>query len=150
MGEFIKPVKSTIDHLGYSIGTNYLGGAVDVVDLTDDVNVEELLQSPDSAILWEMVTIDEAPRSPMWNVSFLIGAKTSKDNAGIERMSLLEAVNSVIKVDRDLDVHDYTGAVAGSRVGLLHITSVGLDPSQGDRFAGMRLIAVRGKGLELA
>lgn len=150
MGEFAKQVKSTIDYVGATVGLNYIGGAVDVVDMTGDVNVEELLKSTAPAILWELNTLDEAPRAPMWDISFLIGAKTSKDNAGTERMSLLEAVRDVIQVGKDLNVHDYTGAVAGPRVGLLHITSVGIDPSQGDRFSGMRLIAVRGKGLELA
>jgi len=146
MSEFIKPVKSTIDKLGYDIGTNYAGGPVDVVDMNSDINVDELLASPDPAILWEMTTCSPAPKAPMWDVAFMIGAKTKK-GAGYVRMSLLEAVTEVVKPDQVIPVHDYTGAVAGPQVGFLTVTMVDLDPEQGGRFEGVRLVAVRCKGL---
>jgi len=110
------------------------------------VNVDELLASPDPAILWEMTTCSPAPKAPMWDVAFMIGAKTKK-GAGYVRMSLLEAVTEVVKPDQVIPVHDYTGAVAGPQVGFLTVTMVDLDPEQGGRFEGVRLVAVRCKGL---
>jgi len=143
---FIKAVKSTIDFHGHNIGTNYAGGSVATVDMNTDINVDELLASDAPAILWELVTCSEAPREPMWDVSFMIGAKTSK-GTGYARMSLLEAVTAVMKPGSSLSVHDYSGTVAGPQVGFLSVTAVDLDPEQEGRFAGVRLVAVRCKGL---
>jgi hypothetical protein len=147
MSEFIKPMKSTIDQLGVAIGANYMAGDIAVIDLTDNVNVEELLASPDPAIVWELGTMNPAPREPMWDVSFVIGAKTAKDPARYEQMSLIEAVNAAVKQGSDIQVRDYSGETAGAIVGYLHITWVGLDPAQGDRFSGVRLVSVRGKAV---
>lgn len=145
MSDFIQGVKSTIDRYGVNIAAAY-SASMRVVDVTDHVNVEDLLSSDEDLLLWEMGTLDEAPRKPFWNVSFAIGVKTVTDPSRYTQMDILKAVSDVIQVDETMPVHDYTGAVAGPQLGYLYITSAGVGSHQSDRMMGLRMIVVNAKG----
>lgn len=145
MDEFIQGVKSTIDRYGVNIAQS-IGAGIEVVDATSHVNVEELLASDQDLVIWELGTMDEAPRKPFWDISFVIGAKTVKDPSNYQQLDILQAIGTVLEVDTTLPVHNYTGAVAGPQIGYMVVRSVGVDRHQSDRMMGLRMVVVTAKG----
>jgi hypothetical protein len=147
MTDFYSQVKSTIDKAGVSIANAFEGG-VNFVDLDDTVAVAGLMEGPDTAVVWELLTLTEDPVAPLYSLQFGIGAKTTKDAGNYSMSDLLDAVHSQIKKDGSLDVIDYTpGGDGVTKHGYIYFTDVSVDPQLFDKASGIRLISVTGRAV---
>jgi len=147
MTDFYSQVKSTIDKAGVDIAQAY-GGSIKFVDLDDSVEVESLLSSDETAVVWELISLAEDPVAPLYTLQFGIGAKTTKDAGNYNMSDLLDAVHTTIKKDGSLDVVDYTPSGDGStKRGYIYFTDVSVDPQLFDKASGIRLISVSGRAV---
>jgi hypothetical protein len=147
MTDFFSMVKSTLDKAGVDIATAY-GQGTRFVDLDDQVAIQELLSSDDSAIVWELLTLVEDPRDPLYALEFGIGAKTTGDPGNYNMTELLDKVRDVISTGSSLTVYDFTpGGDGVTPHGYIFISSVGVDPQLQDKASGIRLIAVTGRAV---
>ena len=142
MPEFISYVKSTIDKAGVDIAQTF-GGGTKFVDLDDVVNTASLLASTDSAIVWTMLRMDDAPMAPLYSLNFGIGAKTSVDPGNYNLTDLVSAVSNVMAKGKTIPVKDYSpGGDGVTQRGTMTITDVSVDPQLFDKESGIRLISI--------
>ena len=147
MTEFYSQVKSTIDKAGVDIANAFQGG-VNFVDLDDTVAVAGLMEGPDTAVVWELLSLTEDPADPLYQVQFGIGAKTTQDGGNYSLSELLDAIRTTINVRGSLDIIDYSpGGDGTTRHGYLYITEVAVDPQLFDKASGIRLISVTGRAV---
>ena len=140
MTDFYVEVKSTIDKLAVDIATA-LG--IDFVELDDTVNVDEKLASPDDLIVYQMVGMDEAPRDPLWNLTFQIGGKTTSDSANYDLADIIGAVRGTVNKGESIDVYDYSGiATPTVKEGYIYFSEVSVDPQAFEGASGIRMLAV--------
>lgn len=144
MDDFLLYVKSTIDKFGSDLAV-----ALNVskkVDLDDIVNTKELLASDDTAIVWEVTMLNDAPIDPLYDLVFSMGVKVTGDPSNYNMMKLLSSVQNLFPQGGNLLIFDYSGDVAGTvQQGDMTIADVRVDPQQFDRVSGIRLITVRAK-----
>jgi hypothetical protein len=139
--KFPLAVKSTIDYVAMQIATPL---NLAVVDMDAAGLFAELLESDDTAIVWAIGSLAEAPMDPLWYVDFDIGVKTSLDPAQYKSLDVLSSLTDTFKVGKIVEVRDYSGDVAGTAIeGRLFVSSVTASPSQPDRLSGIRLINVQ-------
>jgi len=142
MSDFVSIVKSTIDKAGVDIATVY-GQGVKFVDLNDMVNTQAMLASDDSAIVWELLTLEEDPIDPLWLMRFGIGAKTTADPGNYGLTDLLDAVHTKITKNGRMDLIDYSPTGDGvTKQGDMYFTDVSVDPQLYDKQSGIRLISI--------
>ena len=142
MSEFYAYVKSTIDKVGVDIATAF-GGGTKFVDLDDQVNVAGVMSGTESAIVWTLLSLDDAPVAPLYALHFGIGAKTTMDAGNYAMSDLLSAVSDVMAKGKTLPIKDYTpGGDGATQVGTMTITDVSVDPQLFDKESGIRLISV--------
>jgi len=142
MSEFYAYVKSTIDRSGVDIATAF-GGNIKFVDLDDQVNVAGVMSGSESAIVWTLLSLDDAPVAPLYALHFGIGAKTTMDAGNYAMSDLLSAVSGVMAKGKTLPIKDYTpGGDGVTQVGTMTITDVSVDPQLFDKESGIRLISV--------
>lgn len=144
MANFTVAFKSTIDKLGYDLGQS-LSPTLDLIDLDDLVVSAELFKTRKDALVWEFLTMDELPRDPMYSFTFRIGARTVKDIANYNILKMIDSVKAIFPTESNLDISDYSGSVAGPKLGYMFITSVGVDPQMFDKDSGIRMILVSGR-----
>lgn len=141
-------LKSTIDKVGYGLGQAETP-SIKFIDLDNVVNTTELLTSEDTAYVWSMAVLAEAPTDPLYAVSFQIGARTVNDPANYDIMLLAGKLKEVFNVGSSIDIADYTGAVAGPKIGVLTISNVTVLPQEFDKVSGIRLISLEGRAQRL-
>jgi len=141
-------LKSTIDKLGLDIAQAETP-AVKFVDLDNVVNTTQLLKSEDTALAWTMSVLTPTPRDPLYAVSFQIGARTVNDPANYDIMTLVGKLKATFNVDSSVDIHDYTGATAGPKIGVLRISGVTVLPQEFDKVSGLRMISLEGRAQRL-
>jgi len=120
---FLLALKSTIDFLGTSIAQAQVP-AVKFVDLGNQVNTQTLFASESDAIVWEFMTLQEAPQDPLYRVHFNIGARTVNDPGNYDILSLVGQVKVAFPVDSRINIFDYSGAVVGPLLGILNVSSI--------------------------
>lgn len=142
MSEFYAYVKSTIDKSGVDIATAF-GGGTKFVDLDDQVNVAGVMSGTASAIVWTLLSLDDAPVAPLYALHFGIGAKTTMDAGNYAMSDLLSAVSGVMAKGKTIYIRDYTpGGDGTTNRGTMTITDVSVDPQLFDKESGIRLISV--------
>ena len=147
MVEFVTIVKSTIDKAGVDIAQAY-GQGVKFVDLDDMVNTQAMLSSEDSAVVWQMLTLDEDPVDPLWMIRFGIGAKTTADPGNYGLAELLDAIRTRITKRGKMDLYDYSpGGDGVTKQGDMYFVDVSVDPQLYDKQSGIRLISVTAKAV---
>jgi len=147
MTEFVTVVKSTIDKAGVDIAQVF-GQGVKFVDLDDMVNTQAMLASDDSAIVWQLLTLDEDPVDPLWMIRFGIGAKTTTDPGNYGLAELLDAVHTRIKKHGKLDLFDFSpGGDGVTKEGDMYFVDVSVDPQLYDKQSGIRLISVTARAV---
>jgi hypothetical protein len=140
--EFIGYVKSTIDRAGVDIALAY-GDGVKFMDLDNVVDVAEVQAGSDGAIVWTMLSLDEAPRAPMYLIRFGIGAKTTLDAGSYTMAALLDAVKSVMKKGATMELRDYTpGGDGTTHRGTMTFSDISVNEQLFDKASGLRLISV--------
>lgn len=146
MDDFLLYVKSTIDKFGSD-----LAAALSVtkkVDLDDIVNTTELLASEDTAIVWEVTTLNDAPVDPLYDLIFSMGVKVTGDPSNYNMMKLLSSVHNLFPQGSNHLIFDYSGDVAGTdQKGDFTVVDVRVDPQQFDRVSGIRLVSIRAKAV---
>ena len=142
MSDFISYVKSTIDRAGVDIAQAF-GNGVEFVDLDDTVNAAGVLSGTTSAVVWTMLSLDDAPIAPLYALHFGIGAKTTLDPGSYAMTDLLDAVSRVMKKGATIPVKDYSKGGDGTvQRGTMTFTDISVDPQLFDKEAGLRLISV--------
>lgn len=145
MSKFPLYVKSTLDFVANGIATD-LG--LPLVDLDSAGLVAELLDSDQTAVVWAIGSLSEAPVDPLWYVDFDIGVKTSVDPAQYKSLDVISELTAGFRVGTVISIRDYTGDVVGQEtLGQLFITGVIASPSQPDRLSGIRMLNVQGRVL---
>jgi hypothetical protein len=140
---FVMAVKSTIDKIASDAATE-LGCAV--IDLDNAVNIQELVNSPDPAIITRFMSLDEDPIDPLWTVQFYIGAKTAQDPGNYALIQMIESFRSLIRKGSYIDCYDYSGVTASSnKVGLATVADCTVEPHMFEGMAGVRLYQVRAR-----
>lgn len=137
-------LKSTIDKLGWDIALAETP-AVKFVDLDNVVNTATLFESDDTALIWSMSVLVPTPQDPLYACSFNIGARTVNDPANYDIMLLVGKLGDVFQEGALIDVHDYTGTVAGPKMGVLTITKVTVLPQEYDKVSGIRMISLEAR-----
>lgn len=142
---FLVSLKSTIDKMGFDLATS-LGQAF--VDLDDPVNTAELLASDADAIVWEFLSLDQAPIDPLYSIVFAMGARTVNDAANYNILDFAGQVGDLFPEQEEITILDYTGATVDTTDrGYMFITSVTVDPQQFDKMSGIRLVRIEGKAV---
>ena len=143
MSDFVLHVKSTIDKQGKDLADT-LG--VGFVDLDDTVNVESVLTGTSPALVWRFVTMDEAPRDPLYSLTFVIGIKTTSDASNYTLLTMISEVKNLFKKGTWMQVLDYSGiAVPTVNEGSMIFTESGVDQQVMDRESGVRMLTVTAK-----
>ena len=149
MAEFFEVLKSTIDKEGVSIANNYPGGPVKFLDLDTSAGQTELYSSDDDLILWELLTLDDSPRAPLYEVLFGIGAKTTNDPGRYTMASLLGDVRKIFSKGSSIIIRDYSpGGDSVTKRGDIFVTDVTVSEQQFDKASGIRFVVVTGKVVE--
>jgi hypothetical protein len=142
--KFPLAVKSTIDYVAMQIATPL---NLAVVDMDAAGLFAELLESDDTAIVWAIGSLSEAPMDPLWYVDFDIGVKTSLDPAQYKSLDVLSVLTNTFKVGQQFAIKDYSGDEVGAQYGSLFISNVMASPSQPDRLSGIRLVNVQARAM---
>jgi hypothetical protein len=143
--DFYLMVKSTLDNLGYAMASALSAQAV---DLDDRETADTKLTNTEPSVLWQLLGVSPAPLDPMYEVTFLIGAKTTRDPGSYKLVEFNSALNQTVHKGSGINIHDYSGASAGPQEGVLYVTDVDLAPQQdGDPTSGIRFMMVSCKGL---
>ena len=141
-------LKSTIDRIGLDLAEAETP-PLKLVDLDNVVNTTELMTSEDSALIWSMSVLVPTPTDPLYGCSFTIGARTVNDPANYDIMLLVGKLSTYFQEGVIIDIKDYTGAVAGPKIGVLTITRNTLLPQEYDKVSGIRMVSVEGRAQRL-
>lgn len=137
---FYSSVKSTIDKLGMDLVSSLPEVNVGVnLDAIEDF--EQFIASTNPAIVWKLISLEESPRRPLYQLTFAIGAKTTGDLSGQVMTDLISAVQDSLENGTWVDIKDYSGtAVPTDREGSLIIKSAGVDEQETDKVSGLRML----------
>ena len=142
--DFLKALKSTVDKIGVDLGLAETP-QLKFVDLDNTVKAQEMFDSNDDYLIWEMLTLTEDPGDPLYTATFNIGARTVNDANNYDILTLAGKVKAVFKIGKRIDIHDYTGLVAGVKGGFMVPTDVSVMPQQYERVSGVRMVTVVAK-----
>lgn len=144
---FYMALKSSLDRVGYDLVTDT--GADGGASLDDTINVDEMLSSDDKLILWQLISVEEDPRDPLYRVTFGVGGKTAKDPANYALLDLQKAVATRLRVGKELLLYDYSGVSPSALKGSLTISQANLTPQEVDNDSGLRMFLLTGRAMRL-
>lgn len=146
--DFLMALKSTIDKLGVDLAAAQ-SPSLKFIDLDNTVKMQEMFDSEDDALVWEMQTLADTPADPLYTATFNIGARTVNDPANYDILSLAGKVKAIFKLGQKIDIYDYTGAVASAKGGTLIPTEVSVMVQQYERVSGIRMLTIVAKAQRL-
>ena len=141
---FLLALKSTIDKAGYDLGQAE-ATPLEFIDLDNVVNTEKLLETDNDALVWELIEFAAKPRDPLYGCHFNIGARTVNDPANYNILGLVGKLKVRFNVDSTIDIHDYSGATAGPKVGVLRVWSAEVMTQQYDKVSGIRMVSLHAR-----
>jgi len=144
---FLLAIKSTIDKLAGELATTE---GLSLIDLDNTVEMQELFSSEDNAVVWEYGTLAAEPRDPLYMLTFNIGARTVKDSANYNILSLTGKVQELFKVCSRIEVKDYSGLVESGVMGYIMPNHAAVTPQQYDKVSGIRMMTVTARAQRLA
>lgn len=147
---FYNKVKSTIDKIGTGVAAQlrglHQGMTIEAVNLDATTGVEEILSSSNPAVVWQLVSLTEAPVDPLYDLMFLMGIKTTSDVSNQLMSSLISVVQETLPCREVLEIKDYSGVEAPTQIaGRMIITRSGVEEQEFDKSSGMRMIGVYAK-----
>lgn len=151
MSDFAVCVKSSLDKIMNDLVTSLqatyptLQGA----ELDDTAATAELFGSDAPGLLWQLLTVSPHPRDPLYEVQFIVGAKTIADAGNYKLADLAMHCKAPFEVDTRIAVGDYSGAVAVLGKGYFIVRQNQLAPQQFEEQAGIRFYTVTGIGARL-
>lgn len=141
---FYLEVKSTLDKLMtdlipvlQAVDPN-LSGA----DLDDFRQTDHILASSDASLVWQLVSLEQDPRDPLWEFKFYVGVKTTEDKANYNLAELMALAMKDFTVNNSFDIADYSGATASAKRGSATIIRHETNPQMFDHQSGIRLTMV--------
>ena len=146
-------LKSTIDKLVADCVTQLLPDfpTLQWAEVDDMLQTDEVFKGEAPAILWQLSSVHEHPRAPLYGVEFTVGAKTVADPGNYLLIKLLGAIRDVFHPTVAFDLFDYARTVAEGvdtePRGYLRVSSNEIVPQQFDRQSGIRYAIVRGKAV---
>ena len=145
--DFFMHVKSTLDRMGNDLVT--ASSADSGANLDDTVNVDEIFKSDDSTILWQLVSVEEAPSDPLYIVQFAIGAKTTEDAGNYDLIAFQNEVNNLFHKNAIVDLYDYSQGAQTTKKGSMTITEAMLTPQEFDNESGIRMQVFAAKAFRM-
>lgn len=143
MTDFVLQTKSTLDKIGTDLATAL---SVSYVDLDDTVNVSDVLTNESSALLMRFVNMDEAPRDPLYTLTFTMGIKTVSDPSNYSLLTMISQVKKQFEQGSSIDIYDYSEVTPPTVVkGSMMFVESGVDQQVMDRMSGARLLTVIAK-----
>ncbi len=144
---FFSAIKSTIDNVSYAIAASLVAEGettLQVADLDDVMQTDAVLGAEAPALVYQLLEAVEAPRDPLWVVSFLIGVKTTSDASNYKLSTLQAKITSRFPVGSSLDIRNYFANTLPS-TSEAHGTVVAaeINPQQFDAQSGIRLTKIR-------
>ena len=99
--------------------------------------------------LYQYTLLSEAPRHPLYDVTFLVGAKTTDDAGNYAMTDLITDLGDLFKSGDSFELFDYSeveeGQDPGGQIGVLVIGSVDTGPQMFEKQSGIRLLQIEGK-----
>ncbi len=157
MSSFHIQVKSTLDKvmadlvdtLQTSLATELGSHTLHGVEVDNLVQTDEIIKGEDPALLWQFMVVTENPRDPLYRVEFLVGVKTAADAGNYLMAHLISALGDSFKSQNVIDIHDYSGAVAGPKIGYMIVSRNTMTPQQSDNLSGIRFFSVIANGVRM-
>ena len=139
--DFVVALKSTLDREGKQIADTL--GVEHFVDLDDSVNATEALTGPDDVVMWRLLTYDDSPVDPLYQVGFVMGIKTSADPSNYRLLTFMGEVKDRFEVGDSMFVKDWTGTAEPTvDLGRLFFVTSGIDTQALEADSGFRLLPV--------
>lgn len=146
--EFYLQVKSTLDKVMMDLVNawdNEFPGLTGC-ELDDVTLTSERLGSPTPMLVWQLLNVTEAPRDPLYQIGFMVGAKTVSDAGNYNLAELWAKLNGAFLVETVIQIGDYSGATASLDKGYMVVKQTAGTPQQFDEQAGLRFISVSAVG----
>ena len=148
MNDYLIHVKSTLDKvmndLVTSLGATYPG--LKGVDIDNMVESDEAFKAENPTLLWQFLALRPVPRDPLYNLEFLVGAKTTSDAANYTLTSLTNDLRQSFEVEQRIEVGDYSGETAVLDTGYFLIIENTFTPQQYEHMSGIRFFSIRARG----
>lgn len=123
------------------------GIAIPTAEVEDVTQAEAILKDAPVACLYQLVKFEESPRYPRYSAAFNVGVKSKDDSGNLLMTDLINQLKKVFAADRRLDLHDFSGMLAGPREGALMITSATAHAQAFDKQQGIRMISCYGMAI---
>lgn len=147
-------LKSTIDKL-VSDKVAALAGqfpGLQWAEVDDMLQTDEVFKGDTPAVLWQLGSVFESPRAPLYGIEFSVGAKTTADPGNYQLIALLGQIRDVFDAGVSIQLYDYarelTDPADTVSKGYLRISANEIAPQQFDRQSGIRYAIVRGKAVK--
>lgn len=144
MNDFYTYVKTAIDTIGVQIALAadpQIPQNLKYINLDATSGVEEVLKSADPAIVWQLASLRENPRRPLWTLVFLMGAKTTEDMSNQLMSLLISQVQKVLPAGQRIPILWDHGSGPVDE-GTIIIQSSGVDEQEFDNQNGIRFLPV--------
>ena len=146
--------KSTLDKLVNDLAAELSAAApsanpVRAFGLDDATNERQWQAGTEHALAYQYTLLSEAPRHPLYDVTFLVGAKTTDDAGNYAMTDLITDLGDLFKSGDSFELFDYSeveeGQDPGGQIGVLVIGSVDTGPQMFEKQSGIRLLQIEGK-----
>lgn len=136
-------VKSTLDKIVRDAVESQGLDQINVAAVDDVADFESVLKSREDAVLYQLVRLSPWPRSPKFEATFNIGAKTTDDGANFDMTRILGELNAVFQLGARFELRDYSGEEASERMGAMTLIDADVTPQQFDKQSGIRMLSCR-------
>ena len=140
---FYLAVKSTVDRKAYELAQAL--GLSAFLDLDDVLNVEEVMASEQSVLLWQLLSLTEEPRDPLYSMTMGFGVKTALDPSNYKLSTFVSQIRAVLPIGATIPVKDYSvpeGQSPGPDVGMICVVNSSVRPQEMDFHSGIRMYTV--------
>lgn len=148
-------IKSTLDKYCLDAATQVgndlvtagvLSTAFAAVDIDDVVNVDSKLKAETPLVGWGIEVVDEAPRAPLYSVTFRLVFRLPNDASNTAQARAIAALREFFSAGLAIDIGDYIDPVnAGLKFGRLYMTGSAVMPAAVDGNASVREMRVEAR-----
>lgn len=142
MEAFVVAMKSTLDKvMTDQIAAMVAGGYPDLkgADLDDNTQFDKVKGAAIPALLWQFNSLDPVPRDPLYQFSFLVGAKTVADAGNYTLTALIAKLSTLFEEGVQHRVFDYSETPVSADMGYFLVSSMSMAPQQFDQQSNIRL-----------
>lgn len=146
--DYLIHVKSSIDKLMYDLVSTLSATypTIQGADIDNLVETDLFFKSEEPLLIWQFLTLQGAPRDPLYRLDFIVGCKTVSDSANYTLMSVNNELRKSFEIDTRISVGDYSGTTAVENTGYFTIVSNSMAPQQYEHMSGVRFFNVTAMG----